>query len=362
MSDSQKWLTLVLVAVVGGLFYLLAPILMPFLAAFLLSYLGSPLVDRLFRWKLPRVLSVGIVFLVITVFFIALIGILIPGIKNQIIYLNAKMPEFAAWINATALPWAERTFQIDVKHLDMTELTELLGTSWQQAGSMAGQVLSKIAASGMNIVGFLASLALIPVLTFYLLLDWPKLLVSVQNLLPRQIEATVLGLIKECDDVLGAFLRGQFLVMICLSLVYSLGLKLVGLDIAFIVGLIAGLGSIIPYFGFTIGIVIATIAAIFQFQEFLPVVWVWTVFGIGQVIEGWVLVPYLVGNKVGLHPVAVIFAILAGGQLFGFFGMLLAIPAASVIVVLMRHARRRYFDSDLYKHEEKTNLESNESV
>jgi predicted PurR-regulated permease PerM len=137
--------------------------------------------------------------------------------------------------------------------------------------------------------------------------------------------------------------------MICLALVYAVGLKVVGLDIAVIVGLIAGLGSIIPYFGFTIGIVIATIAAIFQFQDFLPVVWVWTVFGIGQIVEGWVLIPYLVGNKVGLHPVAVIFAILAGGQLFGFFGMLLAIPAASAIVVLMRHVRRRYFASELYK-------------
>jgi len=353
MSDSQKWLTLVLLGVLGLLFYLLAPILMPFLAAFLLAYLASPLVARLCKYKVPRVFSVTIVFFVITLFFIGFIGILIPGIKSQIIYLNTKTPEFVSWINATALPWLENTFQIDVKHLDMTEITELLGSSWQQAGSMAGQVLTKIAASGMNIVGFFASLALIPVLTFYLLLDWPSLWGRVQSLLPRQIEGKVLSLMKECDDVLGAFVRGQFLVMVSLTLIYSLGLKVVGLDIAFIVGLIAGLGSIIPYFGFTIGIIIATIAAIFQFQEFLPVVWVWTVFGIGQVVEGWVLVPYLVGNKVGLHPVSVIFAILAGGQLFGFFGMLLAIPAASVIVVLMRHVRDLYFDSNLYKREEK---------
>ncbi|WP_413290007.1 AI-2E family transporter [Bdellovibrio sp. HCB337] len=349
MTDSQKWMTLVLIAAVGGLFYLLAPILMPFLAAFLLAYLGSPLVDRLCGWKIPRVLSVAIVFFVITLFFLGVIGILIPGIKNQIIYLNTKTPDFVRWLNTQALPWIQETFQIDLKHLDMSEINELIGSSWQQAGSMAGQVISKIAASGMNIVGFLASLALIPVLTFYLLLDWPKLVSHIQTLLPRQIEGTVMGLVKECDDVLSAFLRGQFLVMICLSIVYSLGLKVVGLDIAFVVGLIAGLGSIIPYFGFTIGIVIATIAAIFQFQEWLPVVWVWTVFGIGQVVEGWVLVPYLVGNKVGLHPVAVIFAILAGGQLFGFFGMLLAIPVAAVIVVLMRHVSRRYFASDLYK-------------
>jgi predicted PurR-regulated permease PerM len=181
------------------------------------------------------------------------------------------------------------------------------------------------------------------------MLDWDNLVKHVRELLPRHIEPQVTKLAKECDDVLGAFFRGQLLVMVCLAIVYAVGLKVVGLDIAIIVGLVAGLGSFIPYFGFTIGIIIATIAAIFQFQEWLPVVWVWTVFGIGQVIEGWVLIPYLVGTKVGLHPVAVIFAILAGGELFGFFGMLLAIPAASVIVVLMRHMRRRYFASDMYK-------------
>lgn len=349
MSDSQKWLTLVLIAAFGGLIYLLAPILMPFLAAFLLAYLGNPLVDHLSKRKIPRVISVSIVFLVITLFFLGVVGILIPGIKSQILYLNTKAPEFIRWINTEALPWLQETFQVDLKHLDMSEVTDLMGSSWQEAGSIAGQLLSKIAVSGMSIVGFLASLALIPVLTFYLMLDWPKLLNHIQTLLPRQMEGTVLGLVKECDDVLSAFLRGQFLVMICLSLIYSLGLKMVGLDIAFVVGLIAGLGSIIPYFGFTIGIIIATIAAIFQFQEWVPILWVWAVFGLGQIIEGWVLVPYLVGNKVGLHPVSVIFAILAGGQLFGFFGMLLAIPAAAVIVVLMRYLSRRYFASELYK-------------
>lgn len=349
MTDSQKWLTLVLIAVAGGLIYLLAPILMPFVAGFLLAYLGNPLVNRLCRWKLPRILSVGIVFAVFTLVFLILIGILAPLIKDQIVYLNTKMPDFVKWINGQAIPWIKRTFQVDLMHLDVESLTNMLSNSWQEAGSVAGQVIARIAQGGLSLIGTLASIALVPVVTFYLMLDWEKLVTSCFDLLPRPFEAPAKKLAGEIDDVLGAFFRGQFVVMICLSIVYAVGLKVVGLDIAVIVGLIAGLGSIIPYFGFAIGIVIATIAAIFQFQEFLPVVWVWTVFGIGQVIEGWVLVPYLVGNKVGLHPVAVIFAILAGGQLFGFFGMLLAIPAAAVIVVLMRHLRLRYFDSALYK-------------
>lgn len=349
MTDSQKWLTLVLIAAVGGLIYLLAPILLPFVAGFLLAYLGNPLVERLSRWKLPRVLSVSIVFAGITLVFLILIGILVPLIRDQIIYLNTKMPDFVKWINTQAIPWIQRTFQVDIMHFDVETLTTMLTNSWQEAGSVAGQVITRIAQGGMTIVATLASVALIPVVAFYLMLDWQKLMTFFYELLPRPIEGNVRQIAGEIDDVLGAFFRGQFIVMICLALVYAVGLKVVGLDIAVIVGLIAGLGSIIPYFGFTIGIVIATIAAIFQFQDFLPVVWVWTVFGIGQIIEGWVLVPYLVGNKVGLHPVAVIFAILAGGQLFGFFGMLLAIPAASVIVVLMRHVRRKYFASELYK-------------
>lgn len=349
MTDSQKWLTLVLIAAAGALIYLLAPILMPFVAGFLLAYLGNPLVDRLSRWKLPRVLSVSIVFAVITLAFLILIGILVPLIRDQIVYLNTKMPDFVKWINTQAIPWVQKTFQVDLLHFDIESLTNMLSNSWQEAGSFAGQLLTKLAQGGITIIGTLASVALIPVVAFYLMLDWQKLITFSYELLPRHMESKVRSIAGEIDEVLGAFFRGQFIVMICLSVVYGVGLKVVGLDIAVIVGLIAGLGSIIPYFGFTIGIVIATIAAIFQFQEFLPVVWVLTVFGIGQILEGWVLIPYLVGNKVGLHPVAVIFAILAGGQLFGFFGMLLAIPAASVIVVLMRHVRRHYFASELYK-------------
>lgn len=349
MTDSQKWFTLVLIAVAGVLLYLLAPILMPFVAGFLLAYLGNPLVDRLCRWRVPRLLAVGIVFAVITLFFALLIGILVPAIKDQIVYLNTKMPEFIKWINVQAIPWIDQNFQIDLRHLDVPEITEALTNSWQEAGSVAGQVLSKIATSGITLIGTLASVALIPVVTFYLMLDWEKLVKAFYELLPRPIEGNAKKLAGECNEVLGSFFRGQFLVMICLSIVYATGLRIVGLNIAVIVGLIAGLGSIIPYFGFTIGIVTATIAAVFQFQEWLPLFWVWTVFGIGQILEGWVLIPYLVGNKVGLHPVAVIFAILAGGQLFGFFGMLLAIPVASVILVIMRHVRRRYFASELYK-------------
>lgn len=341
MTDSQKWLTLVLTLMAGFLIYMLKPILMPFLLGFLFAYLGSPLVELLHAHRVPRGLAVCIVFFGILFLFVGLILVLIPSLKDQFQYLQTKMPDFIRWINTQALPWVELNFGLDLKHLKLTEFTQMIGDSWRDAGSVAGQVLSRLATSGLSILEFLINVALIPVVTFYLMLDWPELVAHLRGLIPGRFEGQATDLLQECDEVLGAFFRGQFLLMLCLASVYCLGLKLVGLEIGIVVGLIAGLGSLIPYVGFTTGIILGTIAAVFQFQEFLPVVWVWTVFGIGQVLESWVLGPYLVGNRVGLHPVAVIFAILAGGELFGFFGMLLAIPAAAVIVVLFRHARRK---------------------
>ena len=347
MTDSQKWLTLVLTLAFGFLVYLLSPILMPFVMGFLLAYLGTPMVHRLRHWKVPHTLAVCIVFFGFTLTFVALIGGLVPAVKDQIVYLHTKMPEFLKWINTQAIPWIERTFQVDARHLDLSDFTDLVSKYMQEAGTSAGQVISKIATSGLSLLGIIAGLALIPIVTFYLMLDWDMIFKKIDGLLPQRYQMTVAAIVKECDEVLSAFFRGQFLVMICLSLVYSIGLKIVGLEIGVIIGLMTGIGSIIPYFGFTIGLVTATVAAIFQFQEWLPVLWVWTVFAIGAFLENSILVPNLVGNKVGLHPVAVIFAILAGGELFGFFGMLLAIPVTSVVVVLFRHAHRHYFQQDL---------------
>jgi predicted PurR-regulated permease PerM len=191
MSDSQKWLTLVMLAALGFIIYLLQPILMPFLVGILLAYLASPLVDRLTHWRIPRILSVCIVFFGITLLFILMVGGLVPGIKNQIVYLNTRMPEFIKWANFQAIPWVERNFQINFKHLDLSELTDSLGKSWQEAGTIAGTVLSHIALSGMSIIGSLASIALIPVVTFYMMVDWNRLLSGMEDLLPRQFQPRV---------------------------------------------------------------------------------------------------------------------------------------------------------------------------
>jgi predicted PurR-regulated permease PerM len=185
--------------------------------------------------------------------------------------------------------------------------------------------------------------------TFYLLRDWDILMDRIRELLPRRAEPVVVELAKECDSTLGAFLRGQMTVMFALGVIYSLGLMLVGLDLALLLGMLAGLASVVPYMGFIVGIVAASIAAFFQFDGWFHLVAVWIVFGVGQMLEGMILTPLLVGDRIGLHPVAVIFAILAGGQLAGFVGILIALPVAAVGAVLLRHAHASYKVSALYE-------------
>jgi predicted PurR-regulated permease PerM len=192
------------------------------------------------------------------------------------------------------------------------------------------------------------NLVLIPVITFYLLRDWDELVIKVHDLFPRRMASIVGKLAAEADTVLGAFLRGQFYVMLALGLIYSIGLLLIGLDLALPIGMIAGLISFVPYMGAVVGIGMACIAAMLQFQDVMYLVSVLIVFAIGHSLESMLLTPWLVGNKIGLHPVAVIFAVLAGGQLFGFLGVLLALPVASVIMVLLRHIHERYTFSGFY--------------
>lgn len=349
MLESRTWWWLLPAVALCVLLYLLTPILMPFAAGALLAYLGNPLVSRLMRRGLPRNWAVGLSFSALLGAVGLALAFLTPMLWKQFLYVEAKLPLLLRWFNRKATPWLESHLHIDIPRIDMDLVGEWLSGYWTEAGTVAGNVLSQMAASGMSVITLLGTLALVPVVTFYLLLDWDVLLRRIRDLLPRDVEPTVTALARECDEVLAAFLRGQLLVMISLALVYAIGLGLVGLKLALIIGMVAGLGSIIPYFGFVIGIVAATIAAIIQFGDFQSVLLVWAVFAVGQGIEGWILQPYFVGNRIGLHPVAVIFAIMAGGQLFGFVGMLLALPVAAVILVLLRHAHARYQQSRLYQ-------------
>ena len=349
MDNSERWMIFAGTLLAGFLIWLLQPILMPFLVAGLLAYLGDPLVDRLEALHLPRAGAVTVVFAVLTLAILGLVLLIVPMVGAQIEYLRVSLPGMIAWVQDTAIPWIEREIEVDLsEHLRLDTLASSLAAHWRQTGDIATLVLQRVSSSGLALVGLIANLALIPVVTFYLLRDWDKLVAKVRDLLPRRIEPVASNLTRECDEVLGAFLRGQLLVMLSLGAIYAAGLWVLGLELALLIGMIAGLASIVPYLGTIVGVGAALIAAVFQFGDIWHLLGVAAVFSIGQMLEGMVLTPLLVGDRIGMHPVAVIFAILAGGQLFGFVGVLLALPIAAVVMVLLRHAHDRYKDSRLY--------------
>lgn len=347
MSDSRKCLWFGGLAASGFLLYLLAPVLAPFATAAILAYIGDPLVDRLERLRLSRTLSVVAVFLALLLLLSLLLLVLAPLLERQLVLLTAKLPAYLDWLQQQAAPWLQKKLGLAASS-DLLGLKEYAGAHWQSAGGAVAKLAASLSRSGLSLLGWLANLFIVPVATFYLLRDWDLLMARLRALLPRQLEEEVVALARSVDDVLGAFFRGQLSVMLALGIVYTTGLWLVGLDLALLIGMLAGLVSFVPYLGFIVGIVSAGLAALMQFHDLAHPLLVLLVFGIGQLLEGMVLTPTLLGERIGLHPVAVIFAVLAGGRLFGFFGVLLALPVAAVLLVLLRHAHRRYLNSALY--------------
>jgi len=330
-----------------GLVYLLAPILSPFVAGAALAYVLDPLVDKLEDKGMSRILAVVAIFFVFTLLLAASILILVPLLGDQIQLLHEKLPAILEWFNNKVLPWFEQKTGVSISALK-ENLHEVIITAWNYVGEYLQTAAAQLTRSGLAIFALIGNLVLIPVVTFYLLRDWDHLIEKIAKLLPRNMEKNITNIVKECDEVLGAFIRGQLFVMFLLGCSYAIGLWIVGLDFALLIGLVAGLASIIPYLGFMVGLVIATAIAFFQYGDMLHLIMVLGVFSVGQMLEGMVFTPLLVGDRIGLHPVAVIFAILAGGQLFGFTGMLLALPMAAVVMVLIRTAHQRYLASDLY--------------
>lgn len=347
MSRVHIWFLLGL-AVMIWLLVLLEPILMPFFISMILAYLGDPLTDWLEAKGLSRRWAVSVVFLMLTLALTLAILVLVPLLGRQLGQLIEALPQIFAWVQAAVLPWVQSLTGVDFS-TDFDQLRQTLMANWRETSTFAAAILAQVSRSGLALVFWIANLALIPVVTFYLLLDWDRLKSRVRDLLPRRYEPTITHLAVQCDEVLSAFLRGQLLVMLSLGIVYAVGLTITGIQFGILIGLIAGLASIVPYLGVIVGLVVAALVAFFQYGDLLHLVGVGVVFAIGQVLEGMVLQPLLLGDKIGLHPVAVIFAVLAGGQLFGFTGVLLALPVAAVIMVLLRYLHDRYKNSHLYE-------------
>lgn len=342
----QWWLVLGLVGLIW-LFVSLQPILTPFFISMILAYLGDPLADRLEARGLSRRLSVSLVFLLLSIILLLALLLLVPVLGRQLGQLIESLPAMLNWVQATVVPWIQSLTGQDFS-TDIDALRQALMSNWKETGTFAATLLAQVSRSGLAVVAWIGNLALIPVVTFYLLLDWDRLTAKLHGSLPRQWEPAAVHLARECDEVLSAFLRGQLIVMLCLGIIYALGLTVLGLRFALLIGLLSGLVSIVPYLGVIVGISVAGIVAIFQFDSWLPLLGVGAVFALGQLVESLVLQPKLLGDKIGLHPVAVIFAVLAGGQLFGFTGVLLALPVAAVIMVVLRYLHEHYKNSTLY--------------
>lgn len=348
MTNAQRWQWLIIAAMIGWLIWLLSPILMPFMLAAVFAYLGDPLADRLERWHCSRAVAASLVFLLMLLIVALALVLLVPFIQRQIAHLVAALPAYAAWFTHTAIPWLELHLHIPASEFNPASVLDRVRQHLGTAGDIATAMLGYATRSGLALIGVGIAVVLVPVVTFYLLRDWDKLVAHVDELLPRGAQPTIRRLARETDSVLGAFVRGQLLVMVGLAIFYAVALKLVGLQLGPLIGMIAGLVSFVPYLGFIVGIVASIIAVLVQFHDTFHLVLVLVVFGIGNLLESYVLVPKLVGDRIGLHPVAVIFAVLAFGELFGFIGVLLALPMASIAVVLLRFLRERYEASPLY--------------
>lgn len=347
---SYQWL--LVAALFCVVLYLLKDILAPFLVAAILAYICSPLVDRLMQLKfatirLGRTPATVLVLLLLIGVFLLLLFIIVPLLQKEVVLMAQRMPAYVAAARANLDPWLIQHFGVSLA-IDMTQLQALLGENWKTAGNVATRALRMVGSHGAALLGWLTSLLLIPVVLFYLLRDWHGVVGKFSMLIPRRWHGRVTQIAHEIDLVLAEFLRGQLSVMLLMSAFYASALWLCGLELALPIGLLAGLLGFVPYLGITTGIVLAVLAASLQFGTIAALLPVLAAFGIGQMLEGMLLTPWLVGDRIGLHPVAVIFALLAGGQLFGFAGILLALPVGAAIAVGLRHLKHDYLASETY--------------
>lgn len=341
-----QWLSFAAAAAL--LLYLLSPILTPFVAAGILAYICNPLAQRLCVWKIPRALAVVLVMSGLLLLFALLLLIMLPLLEKEISLFATRLPDWIEAARMHLLPKLQQWFGADLQW-DSQAIKNMLLSHWQSAGGVAGKLLPWLGSSGGAIIGVFANLLLIPVAMFYLLRDWNEWVAHVDHLIPRQMHSKVTEIVAEVDRILAEFLRGQISVMLLMSVYYVLVLWLAGLEFALPIGILAGMLVFVPYLGMIIGLALATLAAAMQFPSFSGVLLVWAVFGAGQLLEGMVVTPWLVGKRVGLHPLAVIFALLAFGQLLGFFGLLLALPLSAILLVALRYGKAWYLSSDMYR-------------
>jgi len=329
------------------LLYILRSVLMPFVAGILLAYLLDPMVDKLERLKISRswatLLVCGLAVLVVVPTLMLLGGM----IENQIALLLKATPKYLGLIMEKVRPVlagiAERFPELQGGNFE-----EMVKGNIGNGLKFVGKVLSGLISNGFALINLISLVLIMPVVTFYMLRDWDIFVGKFEGLLPKKSKKSIMETLGEINVIIAGFIRGQLSVCLILGLFYSVGLRLVGLELGLLVGFIAGIISFIPYVGSITGFVLGVVLAFAQYGDMQHVAYVVGVFLVGQFLEGNFLTPKLVGESVGLHPVWVMFALLAGGVLLGFLGLMLAVPLAAIIGVLVRHTIKRYKLSSLY--------------
>ncbi|MDH4234790.1 MAG: AI-2E family transporter [Gallionella sp.] len=340
-----QWLSFVVVVIL--LLYLLGPILTPFVAAGILAYICNPLVQRLGKRKIPRTLAVVLVMAGLLLLFALLLLIMLPLLEKEISLFVMRLPDWIEAARTHLLPKLQQWFGVSLEW-DSQALKNLVLSHWKSAGGAAGKLLPWLGSGGGAIISALVNLLLVPLAMFYMLRDWDVMTARLAELVPRHWRSKVTEIASEVDRVLAEFLRGQISVMLLMSIYYVIALWLAGLEFALPIGILAGLLVFVPYLGMIIGLSLATLAAMMQFDSSSGILFVWLAFGAGQLLEGMAVTPWLVGDRIGLHPLAVIFALLAFGQVFGFAGLLLALPLSAILLVALRHGKAWYLSSHLY--------------
>lgn len=338
---------LILLAVGLALLWLLQPVLLPFVASAAIAYVFDPAVRRLERWGMTRAWATTVV---TCLFFLSLAGtiaVLAPVLQRQLVGLIQRLIEAAQDIIVMVRPYLEEA----AEQAGMPQVKELSGAS-DIAGKAIGWIgglLVGVWSGGLALVNLVSLVFITPIVAWYLLRDWQRMIAYVDALLPVEHADTIRAQFRLIDQRLAGFLRGQAMVCLILGIFYAVALTLAGLKYSLIVGLLSGALTFIPYVGATVGLVTSLVVALFQFDEWTRIAIIAGIFLFGQVLEGNFITPKLVGDRVGLHPAWLIFALLAGGALFGFFGMLLAVPVAAAAGVLLRFALDRYLKSPLYR-------------
>jgi predicted PurR-regulated permease PerM len=342
-------------AITAFILWQLAPVVTPFVVAAILAYALTPLVDwldTLGRGRLPRVVAVVLVEVLFIIALLSVLLLMVPILVKELPLLREQVPVLLESVSASLQPFLAQFgihFSLDVASIKAFVL-KYLSANFEDA---FGSVMSSVKLGGSVAFAIIGNAVLIPVALFYLLMDWHGFVARLLVLVPPHLRASYDSFSREADGVLGQYLRGQLLVMLVLAVFYSIGLALFGLDLALPIGIFTGLAIFVPYLGFGLGLILATLAGLLEFAATAgPVkvlIMVTVVYGLGQFIESLFLTPRLVGERIGLHPLAVIFALLAFGQLFGFVGVLIALPASAVLLVAMRRTQTHYLASKLYK-------------